>query len=45
MTKSRKDQLIAELLNEGLADNEEELLFMLEDMGTTLEDIETHQWY
>jgi len=43
--QTKHDRPIADLLNEGLADNEDELLFMLEDMGTTLEEIEEGDWY
>ena len=45
MVKSRKEQLIADLLNEGMAEDENELLIMLEDMGTTLEDIDNGDWF
>jgi len=45
MIKAKREKLIAELLDTGIAGDEDELLSMLEDMGTTLDDIENGDWY
>lgn len=45
MTEDSKTKLAQDLIAEGLADNEEELGYMLEDMGISLEDIENGDWF
>jgi len=45
MIQAKREKLISELLNEGIADDEKELEYMLEDMGITLDDIENGDWY
>ena len=36
---------LQDLVDEGLADNEQEMEWMLEDMGITLDEVNSGDWY